>query len=236
MGDRVLIVNADDFGLAPSVNDGITRAHESGVVTSASLMVRAAGADQAATYARAHPSLSVGLHVDLYEWSYREDQWVADYEVVDARDIDAVRAEVERQLHAFQALVARPPTHLDSHQHAHREEPVAAVLADAAVALGVPLRDHDARVRYRGDFYGQSGKGEPCPDAITIDAFERLVESLDEGWTELGCHVGEPDPELPSTYRDERAAELAALCDPRARAALERHGVRLASFAELQRV
>ena len=38
--DRYLIVNADDFGLSEGVNRGIVRAHEGGIVTSASLMVR----------------------------------------------------------------------------------------------------------------------------------------------------------------------------------------------------
>jgi len=32
---RRLIVNADDFGMSPGVNDGIIRAHEHGVVTAA---------------------------------------------------------------------------------------------------------------------------------------------------------------------------------------------------------
>ena len=37
---RVLIVNADDLGLSEAVNTGIAAAHERGIVTSASLMVR----------------------------------------------------------------------------------------------------------------------------------------------------------------------------------------------------
>jgi len=37
---RYLIVNADDFGQSPGVNRGIIQAHEHGIVTSASLMVR----------------------------------------------------------------------------------------------------------------------------------------------------------------------------------------------------
>ena len=37
---RTLIVNADDFGLSPGVNDGVLQAHVAGIVTSASLMVR----------------------------------------------------------------------------------------------------------------------------------------------------------------------------------------------------
>src|SRR4051812_5845914 len=128
MGERFLIVNADDFGLTPAVNRGVATAHECGVVTSASLMVRGSAAIAAGEYARAHPDLAVGLHVDLAEWSFVDDQWRADYQVVDTRDADAVDAEVERQLAAFRELVQRAPSHLDSHQHVHREEPIASLL------------------------------------------------------------------------------------------------------------
>ena len=45
-GTRHLIVNADDFGQSAGINRGIIEAHEHGIVTSTSLMVRwpAAGA------------------------------------------------------------------------------------------------------------------------------------------------------------------------------------------------
>ena len=54
--NRFLIVNADDFGLCQSVNEGIAAAHEKGIVTSASPMVRSAGAAAAVAYARPGPS------------------------------------------------------------------------------------------------------------------------------------------------------------------------------------
>ena len=64
--DRYLIVNADDFGQSDGVNRGIVRAHEGGIVTSASLMVRWPAAEEAAACARTHLRLSVGLHLDSY--------------------------------------------------------------------------------------------------------------------------------------------------------------------------
>ena len=72
---RRLIVNADDLGRTPGINRGIAIAAEEGVVTSASLMVRREGASDAAAYARRHPNLSVGLHVDLGEWIRIDDEW-----------------------------------------------------------------------------------------------------------------------------------------------------------------
>ncbi len=74
-GATELIVNADDFGMSATVNRGIVRAHEHGIVTSVSLMVLRETAGEAAAYGRSHPALSVGLHVDLGEWIYRHGEW-----------------------------------------------------------------------------------------------------------------------------------------------------------------
>src|SRR5262249_8159232 len=92
MAARSLIVNADDFGLTPRANPAVGMAHEQGMVTSASLMVRWPAAAEAAEYARQHPTLGVGLHLDLGEWVYRGGGWVARYEVVPADDAAAVAA------------------------------------------------------------------------------------------------------------------------------------------------
>ena len=65
---------------------GVAEAHERGIVTSASLMVRWDAADTAAAYARSRPQLGVGLHLDLGEWVHRDGTWVALYERVDLGD------------------------------------------------------------------------------------------------------------------------------------------------------
>lgn len=228
--ERVLIVNADDFGLAEGVNRGVIRAHESGIVTSATLMVRAQAAAEAAGYARRRHELSVGLHLDLGEWEYREGSWHERYTVVSTEDGAAVGAEIERQLRTFHQLVGRAPTHLDSHQHVHRTPPVRRLLRNAGQRLGVPVRDVTQGIKYSGAFYGQDGKGAPLPDAITVPTLVRLIEELDPGVTELGCHPGD-GTELDNTYAQERLREVETLCDPRVREALEKADVGLRSFA-----
>lgn len=231
---RSLIVNADDFGLSAGVNRGIIEAHERGIVTSASMMVRWPAAGGAATYARSHPQLAVGLHVDLGEWAYRGERWEPVYEVVAADDRDAVVAEVARQLDVFRQLLGGEPTHLDSHQHVHRDEPLRSVLTALARDLAVPLRHCDPRVQYCGQFYGQTGKGLPFPDAISMDGLIRVLAGLPPGVTELACHPGVGD-DLDSMYRGERAAEVMALCDPRVRETITAHGIDLISFRDLGR-
>src|SRR5439155_19097165 len=112
--ERYLIVNADDFGLSHGVNQGIIEAHENGIVTSASLMVRWPAAAEAADYARRRPGFSLGLHLDLGEWAYRDGSWEPVYEVVPLDDVACVTEEVSRQLAAFRRLAGTDPSHLDS--------------------------------------------------------------------------------------------------------------------------
>jgi predicted glycoside hydrolase/deacetylase ChbG (UPF0249 family) len=229
---RHLIVNADDFGHSPGVNRGVIEAYEHGIVTSASLMVSWPAAAEAAAYGREHPNLSLGLHVDLGEWIYRDGAWLPLYQVVPPQDSTAVAEEVSRQLAAFRALVGRDPTHIDSHQHVHREEPVRSVLVEIAYQLAVPLRDCSPEVRYCGDFYGQTETGSPLPDVICVDSLVQILAALPPGATELACHPGMGN-DLASMYRSEREEEVRILCDPRIRAAIITGGIALRSFAHL---
>jgi predicted glycoside hydrolase/deacetylase ChbG (UPF0249 family) len=229
---RALIVNADDFGMSLGVNRGILDAHRHGIVTSASLMVRWPAAGEAVALSRPWPRLSLGLHVDLGEWAYRDGAWVCLYEVVPPRDLAAVTREVLRQLDVFRELTGRNPTHLDSHQHFHREEPVRTVMRNLADELSVPLRDFSSQVRYSGSFYGQTAKGDALPEAISAASLLRTLAELPPGVTELGCHPGLND-DLNTMYRQERAVEVSTLCDERVRSAIHELRIELYSFQDL---
>jgi chitin disaccharide deacetylase len=230
MAARLLIVNADDLGLSDPVNAGIAAAHERGIVTSASMMVRQAAAPAAAAYAAAHPALAVGLHLDLGQWDYVNGEWMVAYERCPADDEAAVEAECRAQLEAFRRLLGRDPTHLDSHQHVHLSEPVAAVAARLAAELGRPLRARG--IAYEGGFYGQTGRGEPVPEGIGVESLIAILASLPAGPTELGCHPG-LGMGSESSYGRERETEVRTLCDPRVREALKREGIQLLSFADV---
>jgi predicted glycoside hydrolase/deacetylase ChbG (UPF0249 family) len=228
---RILIVNADDFGRSPGVNRGVARAHQEGIVTSASLMVRWPEAVAAAAFARRHPSLSVGLHVDLGEWICRDRVWSPVYEVVSLDDASGARKEILGQVERFRALVGRAPTHIDAHQHVHRHPHVRPLLLDLAAGLGVPLRGFSA-VQYCGQFYGQTADGVSMPAAIEVDAAIAIIASLPDGISELACHPAEV-ADFDTMYAAERVRELATLCAPRLRDALAREGVALRSFHDV---
>lgn len=229
---RVLVVNADDFGLSPGVNRGIVRAHEEGIVTSASLMVRQPAAEDAAAYGRGHPRLGLGLHVDLGEWAFESGEWTPRYEVVALDDPSAVASETVQQLSRFRDLVGREPTHLDSHQHVHRNEPVRSALAEIAGGLAIPVRHFTPGIRYCGDFYGRMDDGTPIPAGVGPDHLIRILRSLPEGVTELACHPSAA-ADMESSYGADRLVELEALCDPAVREALSEEEIRLCSFSTL---
>jgi predicted glycoside hydrolase/deacetylase ChbG (UPF0249 family) len=229
MTAKRLIVNADDFGLSAGVNEGIAAAHEQGILTSASLMVRWPEASAAAAYAQVHPELSIGLHLDLGEWTFDQGEWRVAYEVVPLTDEAAVTEEIERQLHQFRTLMGKEPTHMDSHQHVHQSEPVRSLCLRSAKELNIVLRNAQTEVRYSGDFYGQSDKGYPFPAGISVAALIRVISNLTEGTTELGCHPARRS-DMTGMYREERLIECQTLCDPAVRRALQEHRVELCSF------
>jgi predicted glycoside hydrolase/deacetylase ChbG (UPF0249 family) len=225
VSERVLIVNADDFGASEGINRGIVEAHTRGIVTSTSLMVTGAAAADTLGLAREHPSLGIGLHWDL-------DSKGAGLNV-DLSDGAAVRAELARQLRAFHELIGRSPTHVDSHHHIHRELEVYPIARELVARLGVPLRD-DGRVTFVGGFYGQWEYGVTDLHHVSPEFLSWILRNeVGEGWTELGCHPGYVRDDFTSIYLSEREVELATLTDPQVREEIDALGIRLASYAEL---
>jgi len=225
--DKLLIVNADDFGLTPGINDGIRRAHLDGIVTSASLMVDRPGSADAARSLTGLPRLGVGIHVALTEESTAP--------VMDFEDASGVQREIERQVERFVALTKRTPSHVDSHHHVHRDPRLAPLFQEAAAALDVPLRDHSAAA-HCGTFYGVWDDGLSHPEWIAYENLARLLAEEVEGpVTELGCHPGFPEIDFVSDYASERALEVETLCDARLPDLLRELGFRLVDFRALER-
>ena len=226
---RYLIVNADDFGQSPGITRGIVEAHEHGIVTSTSLMTRWLGAGEAALYAKKYPMLSVGLHLDLGEWIFRDGRWIPFYTVVALDDKSAVEREVSSQLDAFRYLVGREPTHINSHQHVHMREPVRTIALRVCEKLGIPLRDLCPQINYFKKFYGQSAEGLPLPEKIGAETLLDVLSNLPYGLTVLICHPGDAT-DLDTVYQTERQSELKVLCDSRVRALIDKLGIKLCSF------
>jgi predicted glycoside hydrolase/deacetylase ChbG (UPF0249 family) len=148
---RRLIVNADDYGLSRGVTTGIIEAAETGVVTSASMMVNLPGFNDAAARAGSRPSLSLGLHLNLTtgkpltsapSLTQRNTGKFYSLPVLIARaslgriDSSEVTLECAAQLDRM-AEVGIAPTHLDSHRHVHAHPALWPAVIEAASSRGV---------------------------------------------------------------------------------------------------
>ncbi len=150
-----LILNADDFGLTAGVNRAIIELHRAGVLTSASLMARAAATDEAIELALAMPSLGVGCHVVLVDGEpvLRTQKL---HTLVDLRTgrfhptlgvflkllltgrirSYEIEAETAAQIVLLQSRGLRL-THIDTHKHAHIFPAVLRPVLRAAKAAGI---------------------------------------------------------------------------------------------------
>ncbi|MEZ4671035.1 MAG: ChbG/HpnK family deacetylase, partial [Anaerolineae bacterium] len=62
---RLLILNADDFGMYPAINEAVLNAFKIGAVTSTSLMVPCPAAPEAMDILRANPEIGFAVHLTV---------------------------------------------------------------------------------------------------------------------------------------------------------------------------
>lgn len=177
---KLLIVHADDIGVARSVNVASARAFESGGVTSGSVMVPCPWFPDFAAYYREHQPLDVGIHITLTaEWDYYKwggispageipsllDEQGYFYSTVEEVGRHAQPAEVEKEIRAqIQRAIALGirPTHLDTHMGSVMATPE---LVQIYLKLG---REYDLPVLVIGGSWVQDAPDE-IRDAIAAE-------------------------------------------------------------------
>jgi len=130
---KLLIVHADDIGLAQSVNDASGQAFASGGITSGSIMVPCPWFIDFAEHFKSHPDLDVGIHITLTsEWDYYKfggvlpsseissllDENGYFYPTTEEVGLHADPVEAEKEIRAqIDKAIAYgiKPTHLDTH-------------------------------------------------------------------------------------------------------------------------
>ncbi len=162
-----LVIHADDYGLAPGVNRAIEAALGSGAVTSASLLLGTPHAREAILWAKAHPELDFGVHLNLTRGrpvlppgdvrslvgpsgSFPGLRGLLARLASGGLRAAEVRAEWEAQAEAV-AGAGVAVSHLDSHQHVHLiPSALSSAASDLARKMGIPLRAMDGPVRGGG--------------------------------------------------------------------------------------
>jgi predicted glycoside hydrolase/deacetylase ChbG (UPF0249 family) len=244
----VLIVNADDLGRTTGINSGIFEAHQKGLVTSATLMVAFAAAEEAAARLDEHPDLGVGLHVALTgspsvlpaerlpSLTDASGHLPAKPEGFIRPSPEEVLAEARAQFDLFLELTGRLPTHLDSHHHSHRHPVVCEALVTLAREHDLPIRNSSpeiaARLRQEGvpttDFFVERFFGAEA----RLEVLTEILAAIRPGITEIMCHPAHVDDELRSTssYAAEREHELEVLTSADALRAVQEQGLSRAHF------
>jgi len=153
---RLLIVNADDFGLTEGISRGILAAHRTGIVTSTSALAIGPAYPKVAAWLADEPALGVGVHLaavgedppllsaaEIPTLLGRDGRLSPGYAGFLARaaagriDPDDLRREFTAQLQMVQELGV-PITHLDAHQHLHLWPLVCRVVLELAGRYGIP--------------------------------------------------------------------------------------------------
>ncbi|MFN2513340.1 MAG: polysaccharide deacetylase family protein [Pyrinomonadaceae bacterium] len=229
---KLLIVHADDLGMAHSVNAATQKGFESGLVNSGSIMVPCPWLPEIATYARANPKADLGLHLTLTsEWtSFRwgpvlpKDRvaslldksgylYLTESEAASHANAKEVEAEIRAQIERARSFGIHP-THLDSHMGTlYQNKALFETLLRVARENKLPTRISREQIAATS-FLPSILK----PDDIIIDRVISIDPSMSpEGWakfytdaiksvqpgiTEVIVHLGYDDAEMRAATHD----------------------------------
>lgn len=261
---RLLIINADDFGMCHAVNAAIMRALTEGIACSATLMVPCPWALHATRFLAGHPEIPFGVHLTaISEWpAYRWGPLTAREKAPSLVDeagyfynfermpqflagvrLEELELEFRAQIEAALAAGLRP-THLDWHcLRLGGRDDIFEVMLGLARDYGLALR-----VAGRNRIEKVQGLGLPCNDHDFLDSYlldpatkaaryEELLRRLPAGLSEWAVHPGLDSAELLAIEpggNQTRQTDFDFLMSPRAKEIVEEEGIILLDYRALQ--
>ena len=232
---KLVIVHADDLGMAHSVNVATITAFESGLVNSGSIMVPCPWLPEIAAYARANPHADLGLHLTLTsEWT--QFRWgpvsskdrvaslldtngyfrLTESEAAKYADPKEVELEIRAQIERAKSL-GIVPTHLDSHMGTlYQNKALFEVFLRVAREQKLPVRVAKAWFA-RADFLPET----LTPNDVFVDRvldvnpsvapedwarfYSDALRKLEPGVTEIVIHLAYDDAEMRGATSDHPA-------------------------------
>jgi chitin disaccharide deacetylase len=263
---RLLIVNADDFGMSGSINEAVLDAVRAGVVQSTSLMAPWPRAAQGMRMLREHPNVHFGVHLSVvcdmpgYQWGpvapagsvptlidESGEFYVLERkaEFLERAKLAELEVEFRAQIESVLKMGLRP-THLDWHCLANGGRPdVFEMTLKRAREHGVALRVHGGPwiARLQGD-------GLPTVDHEPLDSYSldlvgksprcvQLLRDLPAGLSEWMVHPALDSAELREIEPASwqvRYSDYEFLVSAAARETIEREGIVLLSYEPLREV
>jgi hypothetical protein len=263
---RLLIINADDFGMCHAVNDAVIRALEKGLLRSATLMVPCPWALHALHFLADHPKVAFGVHLTVIsEWPhYRWGPVTSRDKVPSLIDeagyfytfqrmsellaqvrLDQLELEFRSQIETVLAA-GLEPTHLDWHAlRIGGRADIVALMVRLAKDYGLALR-----------VFGQSTiedlqrRGLPTNDYDFLDSYlldpvdkqaryAQLLRDLPAGLSEWAVHPALDTAELRAIEPDGkriRQKDFDFLISKEAQEIVEEEGIILLDYRPLQAV
>ena len=228
---KLLIIHADDLGVAHSVNSATIAAFDKGMVNSGSIMVPCPWFPEIAAYSKANPTVDLGLHLTLtaewkmYKWEpvmpvaavpnlvneqgFLYDNCADVVRKVSAETIEKeLKAQIERAL-AFGVNVS----HLDSHMGCLFNPKYFETYLKVSREYGLPVLIPASGLQ---QFPAMAEKILPTdividnifmlnpPDAAkgAANFYENMLRSLPEGVSEMIIHVAYDDAEMQAVTID----------------------------------
>jgi predicted glycoside hydrolase/deacetylase ChbG (UPF0249 family) len=223
---KLLIIHADDLGMAHSVNAASIKSFERGSVNSGSIMVPCPWFAEIAAYARGHAEADLGLHLTLTsEWKFF--RWgpvlskdrvttlldrdgylrLTEVEAASQSSPQEIEAEIRAQIERAKAFGIQP-THLDSHMGTlYQNKTLFEVLLRVA-------RDHRLPVMISKEWYAGApylpamlGPNDVAIDRLIsivpnvpaerwADFYTEAIKSIRPGITQIIVHIAYDDEEM----------------------------------------
>jgi len=252
---KKVIINADDFGLSRSTNEGIVIAMTEGIVSSTTLMVNMPEARHAVELANKYNIKNIGVHLNLTKGPtvlprhevpllYLDDNKRFDVRKKKRFDFrkkpltDEILMQIEQELEA-QILKCYDfgikPTHLDSHHHIHMLDGISDIVINLAKKYNLAVRTvnyskyHDQvkmPVFVDCSFYDKR---------VSLKQLQKILTKEHDGIFEIMTHPGYMSQELVdiSIYNEKREQELAILTSDEILTFIQENNIELVSFKDL---
>ncbi len=243
--ERLLIVNADDYGRTPEISRGILDAFSAGILKSTTIMsnlvsrMELDSAQAAGIACGLHFNLTCGKPISAVPKEFLSPVLSFDKSKAFSLPADVVRAELDAQWD-FVATHGIRISHIDSHHHIHTNPNVLAIVAEFALRRGVPVRPCDESTALLLSKLGIASTGSFSAEffgecSVSEENFVEILKRSEAKSLEIMTHPGYSSPELEneSTYAKEREIELAVLKSPQLAEKIAALGWTLGSYFDL---